>query len=209
MYAHTNLVCYSRGRLAPILIGFASEFLLLATELCRGGRQREHYIHGEEQDGGRSESRREGRRRKREIYTITHTPRHIHHLILLFLCTPHSLVHCTLPQHLHNYYHILPYYIITCSNWCTVLAVGCCCSTVIRLFAGGNLPVKPYAPLKWLRIPLREKNFDVSHNLNANLNTVCACACICMCVLMYVCMYVCMVCMYVCMSFLVYTSVCC
>ena len=80
MYVHTNLVCYSRGRLAPILIGFASEFLLLATELCRGGRQREHYIHGEEQDGGRSESRREGRRRKREIYTITHT-----HLVVFII----------------------------------------------------------------------------------------------------------------------------
>ena len=53
MYVHTNLVCYSRGRLAPILVGFASESLLLPAKLCRGGRQREYYTHEEEQDGGR------------------------------------------------------------------------------------------------------------------------------------------------------------
>ena len=36
MYAvHTNLICYSCGLLAPILVGFASEFLFLAAKLCR------------------------------------------------------------------------------------------------------------------------------------------------------------------------------
>ena len=79
MYILTSYVIAVDG-LLPFWLVLRLNFFFLRPNCARGGRQREHYIHGEEQDGGRSESRREGRRRKREIYTITHT-----HLVVFII----------------------------------------------------------------------------------------------------------------------------